>query len=316
MLSALPSLLEATAFHPERLKESVETLWELTKRETDRSSSTDSAKTVLKRLASWHRFGDPALNFAMLVQAIRLSGRADAFTGDFTPFALIEQILEREGEFNEWHDEMTMSFGGFGLNYAAVGPVRESALDYLDFALEGDGSPALHSVSIMQTLLQHFLARVGRGSTEQEKDWQNRERERCLQALLRRHMQPGSPLLKAKIYNALRSATAINCPERIRQSAMAALANVVVDDAVAVVDSICTEDHQLPLLSADFTVVGWERAITELMMKGRSSLERLVAGAGNQARFTIDQMQACIEIRVKTGGFIDSCLPSPIGRTS
>jgi hypothetical protein len=303
VLSALPSLLEATAFHADQLKESVETLWELAKRRSGRSSSADSARTVLKRLASWHRFGDPALNFAMLVQASRLSHRADAFTDDFTPFTLIGQILEREGEFNEWQDEMTISFGGFGLNYVAVGPVRESALDYLDFALEGDGSPALASVSIMQNLLHHYLNRVGRGSTEEEKDWQNRERERCLQALLRRYAQPGSPILKARIYNALRSATGINCPEPIRQSATAALANIVVDDAVAVVDAICTEHHHLPLLSADFSEVAWERPITELMMKGRSSLERLVAGAGDQARFTIDQTQACIEIRVKTGGF-------------
>ena len=303
VLSALPSLLEATAFHADRLRESVTTLWELAKRKSDRSSSADSAKTVLKRLASWHRFGDPALNFAMLVQAIRLSHRADAFTGDFTPFTLIEQILEREGEFNEWQDEMTMSFGGFGLNYAAVGPVRESALDYLDFALEGDGSPALASVSIMRNLLHHYLNRVGRGSTEEEKDWQSRERERCLQALLRRYEQPGSPILKARIYNALRSATAINCPEPIRQSATAALANIGVDHAVAVVDAICTEGHHLPLRSTEFSEVGWERPITELMIKGRSSLEHLIAGAGNQARFTIDQTRACLEVRVKTGGF-------------
>jgi hypothetical protein len=39
------------------------------------------------------------------------------------------------------------------------------------------------------------------------------------------------------------------------------------------------------------------------MTKGRSSLERLIAGTGNQARFTIDQTEACIEVRVKTGGF-------------
>ena len=303
VLSAVPSLLEATAFHPDRFRESVTTLWELAKKETRRSSTADSAKTVLKRLASWHRFGDPSLTFAMLVQAIRLSDSADAFTAEFTPFTLIEQMLEREGEFNDWEDERTMSFGGFGLNYAAVGPVRESALDYLEFALESDGSPALHAVSIMQNLLHHFLNRVGRRSTEEEKDWQNRERERCLQALLRRYAQAGSPILKARIYNALRSATAINCPEPVRQTAAAALANIVVDDAVAVVDAICTEDHQLPLLSTDFTEVGWERSIKELMMKGRSSLERLVAAAGNQARFTIDQTQACIEVRVKTGGF-------------
>jgi hypothetical protein len=304
VLSALPSLLEATAFHPDQLGESVTTLWELSKKESGRSDGGDIAKTVLKRLASWHRFGDPALNFAMLVQSIRLGRRADAFSSsDFTPFTLIQQILERDVEFNEWLDEMTMSFGGFGLNYAAVGPVRESALDYLDFALEGDGNPALHAVSIMRYLLHHLLNRVGRISTEQEKEWQNRERERCLQSLLRRYGKPASPLLRAKIYDALRSATAINCPEPIRRAAVAALSNIVVEDAAAVVDAICTEGHELPLLSANFDAVAWERPITELAMKGRSSLERLIAGAGNQARFTIDQTQACIEVRVKTGGF-------------
>jgi len=303
VLSALPSLLEATAHHTDRLRESVTTLWELAKKESGQSSSADSAKAVLKRLASWHRFGNPALNFAMLLEAIRLTHRTDAFTSDYTPFTLIQQILEREGEFNEWQDEMTMSFGGFGLNYAAVGPVRESALDYLDFVLEGDGSPVLHAVSIMQDLLHYHLNRVGRESTEHEKEWQNRERERCFQALLRRYEQPASPLLKAKLYNALRSATAINYPEPIRQAAKAALEHIVVDDAVAVVDAICTADHELPLLSTDFTEVGWERPITELMMRGRSSLERLIAGTGNQARFTIDQTQACIDIRVKTGEF-------------
>jgi hypothetical protein len=303
VLSALPSLLEATAYHPDRLRESVTTLWELAKRESVRNSSADAAKAVLKRLASWHRFGNPVLNFAMLVEAIRLTHRADAFTSDYTPFTLIQQILEREGEFNEWQDEMTMSFGGFGLNYAAVGTVRESALDYLEFALEGDGNPALHALSIMQNLLHNFLNRVGRESTEQELVWQHRERGRCLHALLRRFEQPASHLLKARLYNALRSATAINCPEPIRQAATAALTAIAVDDAVAVVDAICTADHDLPLLSTDFTEIGWERPIADLMMKGRSSLERLITGSGNQARFTIDQTQACIEVRVKTGGF-------------
>ena len=115
-----------------------------------------------------------------------------------------------------------MSFGGFGLNYAGVGPVRESTLDYLEFALEGDGSPSLHAVSLMEGLLHNCLNRVGRQSTKDEKSWQNRERERGLQALLQRFKQPASHLLKAKIYDALRSATAINCPESIQQAATAA----------------------------------------------------------------------------------------------
>ena len=143
VLSTLPNLLEATAYHPDRLKESVTTLWELAKRGGGQAVMDGGAKSVLKRLASWHRFGNPALNFAMLVQAIRLAGRDDAFTSDFTPFSLINQILERDGEYSEWRDDDTFSFGGFGLNYAAVGPVRESALDYLEFALAGDGAAGL-----------------------------------------------------------------------------------------------------------------------------------------------------------------------------
>ena len=109
--------------------------------------------------------------------------------------------------------------------------------------------------------------------------------------------------MKAKIYNALRSATGINHPEPIRKSAIAALERIVLEDATAVVDAICTEEHNLPFLTTEFSNSGWERPIMELMMKGRSSLERLIAGAGNQAHFVIDQIQACLEIRVKTGGF-------------
>lgn len=303
VLSALPSLLEATAHHAQHLTESVTTLWELATREPDRSNTDVTAKSVLKRLASWHRFGNPALNFAMLIQAIRLNRRADAFTSEYTPFTLIRQILERDGEFNEWQDDESMTFGGFGLNYRAVGPVRESALDYLDFVLAGDGSLALHAVSIMETLLHNYLNRMGRESTDEEKEWQNRERERCLRALLQRYEQISSPLLKAKLYDALRSATAISCPEPVRQAANVALAGMALDDAAAVVDAICTADHDLPVLSTEFDEARWLRPITDLMRRGRSSLERLIDGSGNQARFTIDQTQACIESRVKTGGF-------------
>jgi hypothetical protein len=82
------------------------------------------------------------------------------------------------------------------------------------------------------------------------------------------------------------------------------------------VDAICTEHHDLPLLSTEFTEVGWERPITELMTKGRSSLERLIAGTGNQARFTIDQTERVSRFASRRAGSIDSCLPLPIGQTS
>ena len=303
ILSVLPNLLEATAYHVDRTRESVDTLWELALRDGGKTGSAGSAREVLKRLFSWRRFGNPSFNFAMLLQAIRLARHADAFRTDYTPFTLIRQILEREGEFSEWHDETTMSFGGFGFNYAAVGPVRESALDYLDFVLEGDGRPALLAVGILEGLLHSYLNRVGRAATEHETQWQGRERQRCLQTLRSRYERPATPLLRATIYDALRSATAISCPEVIRQAATEALASIAVDDDVAVIDAIRTADHDLPLLSTEFNPAVWEGSIRTLMEKGRASLERLIESAGDQARFTIDQTWACLELRMKTGGF-------------
>jgi hypothetical protein len=76
-----------------------------------------------------------------------------------------------------------------------------------------------------------------------------------------------------------------------------------VDDEVSVIDAIRTAEHELPVLSTDFSYPGWEESITKLMEKGRASLERLIASTGNQARFTIDQTRACLELQMTTGGF-------------
>jgi hypothetical protein len=98
VVSALPGLLEGTAYHPEHIRESIGILWRLAKGEHDRDSTGSSARAVLKRLASWRRYTDAAFNFAMLLQAIRLMARPDAFTGEYTPFDLIRPLLERDGE--------------------------------------------------------------------------------------------------------------------------------------------------------------------------------------------------------------------------
>lgn len=303
VVSALPGLLEGTAYHPEHIRESIGLLWRLAKGEHDRDSTGSSARAVLKRLASWRRYTDAAFNFAMLLQAIRLMARPDAFTGEYTPFDLIRPLLERDGEFTEWQDETTMSFGGFGLNYAAVGPVRRSALDYLDSALAGDGFPAIQAVAIMEGLLHNYLTRMGRASSPEEKTWQDEERARCIGSLLSRYQEPASDVLKARIFDALRSATAINCPDWVRERTSAALAGLDIPDAVVVVDAICTADHELPILSTEFSEPRWERAITDVMVKGRSSLERLIEGSGNQARFTLEKTKACLAVSVATRGF-------------
>jgi hypothetical protein len=303
VLSALPNLLEATAHHPDWLRESVDTLWELSRRDTDRDSSTSSAKAVFKRLSSWQFYKNVCLNFAMLVQAIRLAQRGDAFDSEFTPFITLKEILEREGEINSWEDENTISFGSFGLNYAVVGPVRENAIDYLETTVQADGLPAYQTVEMLERLLHNFLNRGTRVTSDEEREWQNRERSRCLNILVAHFAKPASPILKERIYDAVRSGTAINCPEQIQEASKAAIERFGVDDTLRVVDAICTGQSDLPILSRDLNAIDWERPIAALMSEAHLALEQAEPEAPARARFVIDQTVACLEGRVKTSGF-------------
>jgi hypothetical protein len=101
----------------------------------------------------------------------------------------------------------------------------------------------------------------------------------------------------------MRSATAINCPRWVQERAATALEAMDMPDEVAVVDAVCTADHELPTLTTEYSEHHWEQAITDVMTKGRSSLERLIDGPGNQAQFTLEQLKACLAVRVATGGF-------------
>ena len=155
VLSLLPTLLEGTAYHPDYIHDSVLLLWRLAKEGSESKPGSNGAQVVLTRLASWHRYKDAAVNFGMLLQAIRLTKRPDAFAGEYTPFEIIRQLLERDGRFEELgDDEWTISFGRFGLNGQVVGPVRRSALDYLDSVLDDGDTPAIYAVQLMESRLQ------------------------------------------------------------------------------------------------------------------------------------------------------------------
>jgi hypothetical protein len=305
VLSSLPSLLEATAHHAEYLPESVTILWELSEKSTNMRGSAETAQSVIKRLASWRRYGHAAMNFAMLLQAVRFAKQPDAFAGVFTPLDIIDEILEREGEFTEMQDEASLSIGSFGLNYSAVGPVRESALDYLEFVLDGDGRPAFLAIGLLDKLMHNYLTRMGRTTSQEEVDWQNRERDRSLDMLLARFGKPMSNLLEARLYDAIRSATAIQCPPHIRQRASSKLDAISLSDGGLVLDGICTADYELPMLDTDIErgISEREAVISALMAKARDGLERIGADMAARACFLIEAELSCIDARIETKGF-------------
>lgn len=120
---------------------------------------------------------------------------------------------------------------------------------------------------------------------------------------MRRFQQPSSALLKERIYRAVRSASSIYNPEAIREKAIEALAKIEIDDDVAVIDSICMAAHEMPRLTMASDLLEWDKATDTIMIKGRTSLERMASNQALQASILIDETLACIAARVKIGGF-------------
>jgi|ERR1019366_598359 hypothetical protein len=199
----------------------------------------------LFRMAIWERPASYELNrwasfnFAMLLQCVRLCQKQDAFDSSFTPVDIIDQILEREGGFNEFEGN-TLRFGGFELNYEVVGPTRQNAIDFLNSLMaEGNDRVAVRAIHSLEHLLHEYLTRVGRQRSQNEVTWQNEERLNCLKLLTDRlERTPLSLPIRSEIYDAVRSGTGFHYTEPIRQACTALLPKLERDSDLAVFDAL------------------------------------------------------------------------------
>ncbi len=288
VLEAIPRLLEAVAYHPAHITKAVDLLWDLSKAEKGRSSDSGAAKAVLKRLASYNLHGWPFFNFAMLLQSIRLSRLPDAFEQEFTPFALIDMLLERDGEFTEYN-ENAVSFGGFGLNIAAVGLLRQNALEFLEFSTWSETNVlAVKAVRLLGSLLHGNLTRVGRVAGKAEIEWQNEERLHALEILSRRLQEPAGLVVRAQVYNAIRSGTGINCPAPVRDAAHLALAKFTRSAALVIFDAVCTREGDLPILTKEAAVESWDLQLRHMMQEAHDALSGIAAPASRAALLITD----------------------------
>lgn len=301
-MGIVPRLLEATAHNIEYLQLSMDVLWELAQPEQIQDNSDESARRVLKRLGSYALNRWVGFNFAVLLHSIRLCGRPEAFSGSFTPLDIIDQILEREGEFTEW-DGNAIRFGGFGLNYAVVGPMRENAIDYLGSLLDNENDRiAVRAVHSLERLLHQYLNRVGRESTDEEVSWQNRERARSLGLLAGRLQRtPLSLPVRSEIYDAIRSATGFNYTEPVRAVAGELLANIPRDCDLAIFDALSRREGDLPLRNRDNPAGGWQEDYGVLIKEAHDCL----AALDDDKRISklIDFVKMALSARIEVRGF-------------
>jgi hypothetical protein len=301
-LEPAPRLLEATAHNLPFLQRSVDILWELARHDDPSDNSDTTARRTLERLASYDLNRWASFNFAMLLQCVRLCQKPGAFDSSFTPVDIVDQILEREGEFNEVEGN-TFRFGGFGLNYAAVGPTRQNAIDFLgSLVAEGNDRVAVRAIHSLEHLLHDYLTRVGRQRSESEVAWQNEERLNCLKILTNRlERSPVSLPIRSEIYDAVRSGTGFHYTEPIRQACTALLPKLERDSDLAVFDALSRREGDLPLIDRDNPAGSWEVQYRALIEEAHNILAAI--GEGERAEKLISQVKAAHAAGIETRGF-------------
>lgn len=276
VFSVVPPLLEATAHSLSTLQRSVDILWSLSHEESGSENSDRTARNTLKRLASYQLNGWAAFNFAILLQCVRLCRTPNAFDSSFTPIDVLDQILEREGEFTE-SDGSTFRFGGFGLNYSAVEYLRKNAIDFLEHLVtEGDDRIAVRVIRSLDSILHNYLNRVGRVPTQDELDWQNAERLACLEVLKRRLQLPQVSLpIRSEIYDAVRSGTGFNYTEPVRHACLALLPQLERSPDLAIFDALSRREGDLPLIDQNSPADSWMQQYGALIDEAHSALSTL-----------------------------------------
>jgi hypothetical protein len=302
VLGVVPRLLEATAHNIDYLQCSMDVLWDIARTEDVHDNSDESARRVLKRLASYELNRWASFNFAVLVHCIRLCKRPEAFQSSFTPLDVIDQILEREGEYTEF-DGYTVRFGGFGLNYAIVGLMRENAIDFLGSLLdEGDDRIAVRAVRSLERLLHQSLNRVGRESSDDEMNWQNGERLRCLDLFAARLQRtPLSLPVRSEIYDAIRSATGFNYPEPVRTASSELHPSITRDCNLAIFDAVSRRAGDLPLRNKDNPAGTWQEDYRALIEEAHDCLVALPADA--RVSKLVDFVKRAIAAGIEVRGF-------------
>jgi len=304
IVEVLPVLLEATAYHPDFTSPSVDILWELESEEASERHSDASAKGTLTRLASYQRYKWAAFNFAMLLQAVRLCRRPDAFDRNFTPLHLVDEILEREGEFTE-NLGHAVSYGGFGLNAAAVAAVRANAIQFLDSLLYSElDIAAIKAARSLGRLLFNTLNRMGRVSSQEELAWQHDERLKVIPLLAHRlSIQPLTLPVRRCIIDVIRSATAVRCNEETRERAAAELGMVEWDDDLLAFDTVSCREGDFPITSTDDPAGSWNRQSDAQLEQFASALNRRFATVGERAAEIVTKMKLVYESHLQPNGF-------------
>ena len=304
LLEVLPALIEATAYHVEYTMRAVDILWELAQEEDKAKTAGASAKGTLERMASYQRYKWPAFNFSMLLQAIRLCRRDDAFDADFSPLNLVDAVLEREGEYEE-NLGHAFSFGGFGLNYEAVKELRSNAIEFVDSLMYSQSCVvANRAVRSLRSLLPNVMNRVGRVSGSEELAWQQEERLNALSLLVRRlGVEPISIGVRRYTIDAIRSGMALASNEEVRARCEDELLKIEWDLDLLLLDALCCREGDFPITDSHDLVGSYQIQSRKQLQELEIAFDQRYPSVQEKAQTLIEGLNIAYACRMQPNGF-------------
>lgn len=267
VLREIPTLLRGIAFHLVHVEEAAEILWRLA--QSDRRQEhqyPDHARRVLGEIAEYGRSTPPQFNEAMADFAGRLSRDPQTFEGSFTPLNIVDKLLEKEGEFTE-SEGITISFGGFGLNYQVAKPIRDKAIRIIRDCLESE-SPraALRATESVSRVLSGFLPAVGRAISDEEFRWQQGERIAVLDIVENRLTRPTSTALVRQIRSVVRRSRPQTRDNPVADKIGSILSSIPQTDDLLMFDAFSTGEWELDVEHTDLQEA--DKARQKLLSQG------------------------------------------------
>lgn len=200
-------IIRVASYDPAHTAEAVRLLWGRTKSDQRRRNSYPShAGRVLTELAAWGPYKAVEFNARILELAQGLMSEGDAFSTEFTPLDIADSALKHEGEDTEGTDT-GITIRAFALNYPAVQSARSRAVGMVREALfMADQRAQSRAMKSVTSLLHPSLPSFGRIVSDQEREWQDRERLVILEIVEGRLHSKPSAVLHFAIHHELEKA--------------------------------------------------------------------------------------------------------------
>ena len=308
VLREIPPLLKAIALHFDYLQEAAGTLWELAQR--DRRAPRqypDHARRVLEEMAEYGRYKPVIYNDWMADFAARMCGERNAFQDEFTPLDIVDKLLAKEGKFTE-SEGFTISFGGFGLNYPVVRPVREKALGIIENCLNSDDPKiALRATESTARVLSGYLPMIGHLVSEEEARWQMEERL-AVAGMVENRLKKNTPTpLLRQIRSVLRHARPHTQDSPLGRTIDEILAGIPQSDDLVIFDAFSTGEWDLDGRHEDLAEA--DRSRRELISRGVAAFRAKFCDGRQQVEGLVqlvkDAEQAGIDPGSKPYSFIE-----------